>query len=119
MVAFHRLAALLALTLVPAQAGAVSVYLNGTKVDGLTNTQIDKCGVQFDAKGNVQLTCAGYSVKVEGSDAVKPAVADDAPPARITKSYFMVTEQALQGATEYDYEVYINSKFVRKLRSDE
>jgi len=118
MKSVSRLAAAL-VVLAPLHALAGSVFLNGTKVDGLlTNTKIEKCGVEFDAKGNVQLTCPGYAVKVEGGAPAKP-IEDLAAPATITKSYFLVTEQAVQGATEYDVEVYVNAKFVRKLKSDE
>ncbi len=113
-------AALIAALCLPLSAQAVSVFLNGTKVDGLANTKIDKCGVEFDAKGNVQLSCAGYSVKVEGGAASQAASADDGPaPTVINRKYFLVTEQPEQGAADYDIEVFINSKFIRRLRSNE
>lgn len=117
MIALRRIAPLLAL-LAPAPALAGSVYLNGTKVDGLTNTKIEKCSAEFDAKGNVLLDCPGYAVKVEGGQAEKPKK-DLPPPAFITKHYFLVTEQGQVGAAEYDYDLFVNSKFVRKLKSDE
>jgi hypothetical protein len=109
----RRLAALFALV-VPSGALAESVYLNGTRVDGLTNTKIDKCAVEFDAKANVLLTCPGYSVKVEGVPAKAPAPAE-AP----SKHYFLVSEQSVVGATDFDIDVFVNSKFYRRMRSQE
>lgn len=112
-----RFAIALAGLALPAQALAVSVFVNGTKVDGLTGAKIEKCAVEFDAKGNVQLTCPGYAVRVEGEGPV--AEADESAAPRLTRKYFLVTEQAEQGAAEFDVELYVNAKFVRKLRSDE
>ena len=107
--------------LLPAPAMAVSVFLNGTEVDGLTATKIDKCSVEFDAKGNVLLNCPGYSVRVESGAPLPDKSKDDnaPPPATMTHHYFLVTEQAQLGFTDYDYELFINSKFIRRLKSDE
>ncbi|HEY0093900.1 MAG TPA: hypothetical protein VGB96_06230 [Archangium sp.] len=46
-----------------------------------------------------------------------PAV--DTAPARITRRYWLVTEQSATGMTEYDIDLYVNSKWVRKLRNHE
>ena len=119
MDALRRLACAVAL-LAPLPALAGSVFLNGTKVDGLTNTKIEKCSAEFDAKGNVLLNCPGYAVRVEGAEAHHPAAPKDQPaPTLITKHYFLVTEQGQVGASEYDFDLFINSKFVRKMRSEE
>lgn len=112
----RRLTALFAL-LAPAGATAESVYLNGTRVDGLTNTKIEKCAVEFDAKANVLLTCPGYSVKIDGAPAKAQAPAET--PTQITKHYFLVSEQSVVGATDFDIDVFVNSKFYRRLRSQE
>jgi hypothetical protein len=111
----------LACLLVPASALAVSVYLNGTKVDGLTATKIDKCSVEFDAKANVLLNCPGYSVRVESGAPLPDKSKDDnaPPPATMSHHYFLVTEQAQMGSTDYDYDLFVNSKFIRRLKSDE
>jgi hypothetical protein len=122
MVSVHRLAVLAALVLLPSQALAVSVYLNGTKVDGLLAGQkFEKCGIEFDAKGDVRLDCPGIAVKLEGGQAGQAAAAgsESLADAKMTKRYFLVTEQAVQGSTEYDIEVYVNSKFIRLLKNDE
>ncbi|MGC4115336.1 MAG: hypothetical protein QM765_12170 [Myxococcales bacterium] len=116
-----RLIVVLFTLLAPLPALAGSVYLNGTKVDGLTNTKIDKCAVEFDAKANVLLNCPGYAVKVEGAEAQKlpPPAKDEPAPTQITRHYFLVTEQGMVGASQYDIQLFINSKFVRTMRSEE
>ncbi len=112
----RRLIALMAL-FISAEASAQSVYLNGTRVDGLTSAKIEKCAVEFDAKGNVLLTCPGYAVKVDGAPA-KPSPGAETP-TQITKHYFLVSEQSVVGATDFDIDVFINSKFYRRLHSHE
>lgn len=124
MKSVHRLAVVLAALTLPAQAFAVSVFVNGTRVDGLANTKIDKCAVEFDAKGNVQLNCPGYAVKVEGGSSASSggtALTDDdsTPVTQITRKYFLVTEQAERGMSEFDIEMYVNSKFIRKLKNED
>ncbi|HCF56565.1 MAG TPA: hypothetical protein DFS52_01030 [Myxococcales bacterium] len=119
MVSVPRLALALAIALLPSQVLAASVYLNGTKVDGiLVGQKMEKCNVEFDAKGDVRLDCPGIAIKVEGAQASAPA-AEEAAAAQLTKKYFLVTEQAVRGATEFDIEVYVNSKFVRRCKSED
>ncbi|MGI5861764.1 MAG: hypothetical protein ACOX6T_06855 [Myxococcales bacterium] len=117
MVSVPRLVLTLAIALLPSQVLAASVYLNGTKVDGiLVNQKMEKCSVEFDAKGDVRLDCPGIAIKFEGGQA---PTTDESAVAQLTKKYFLVTEQAVRGATEFDIEVYINSKFIRRFKSDE
>ncbi|TQF15656.1 hypothetical protein FJV41_12255 [Myxococcus llanfairpwllgwyngyllgogerychwyrndrobwllllantysiliogogogochensis] len=49
--------------------------------------------------------------------AATPAVATT--PGRITQRYWLVTEQTVPGMTEYDIDVYVNSRWLRKLRGNE
>jgi hypothetical protein len=48
-----------------------------------------------------------------------PAPAEEPVPTRITKRYWLVTEQATPGVTGYDIDLYVNSQWVRKLRNVE
>jgi hypothetical protein len=105
--------------LLPTPALAGSVYLNGTKVDGLTATKIDRCSVEFDSHANVLLNCPGYAVKVEAGTAEKLPTANDTATGQITKHYFLVTEHGQIGMSEWDYDLFVNSKFLRHLRCDE
>jgi hypothetical protein len=118
----------LALFLLPAAALAAPVYLNGVNIDGLTNQRFEKCSVAIDEKGVVQLSCPGYSVQSQaigkGTTIARSGPTESAPidtPAtgRISKRYWLVTEQNMPGATQYDIDLFVNSKWIRKLRSNE
>lgn len=152
--ALYTLAPLLAL--LPASALAGSVFLNGIRVDGLTNQKFEKVTVRFDDQGNLHIDAPGYVVRVPNqvqlpalprapaataapvapapapAPAATPAPAAPAPapapapaaapapapppePARLTRRYWLVTEQTVPGGTGYDIDVFINSKWVRKL----
>ncbi|MFL5344811.1 MAG: hypothetical protein ACJ8AT_08455 [Hyalangium sp.] len=148
-------AALVALVglMVPASALASSVYLNGVRIDGVTNQKFEKATVRIDEKGDVFIEAPGYAVRVVTPPPAAPAPvapapvapvapptapaptapasaaaptqppppaapASDAPPS-LTRRYWLVTEQSVPGMAEYDIELYINSKFIRKLRNNE
>lgn len=52
--------------------------------------------------------------------ATLPAPAPAAPePPKITLRYWLVTEQNAPGMTQYDIDMYINSRWVRRLRGDD
>ncbi|XXF75491.1 hypothetical protein P2318_20750 [Myxococcaceae bacterium GXIMD 01537] len=142
-------------SLLPALALASSVYLNGVKIDGVTNQKFEKATVRIDEQGNVLIEAPGYAARVVSAPPAAPAaqppaapaaapVAAPAPPApapatataqppapppakpaeepvpeRITRRYWLVTEQSVPGMTEYEIDVYVNSKWLRKLRNNE
>jgi hypothetical protein len=136
----------LAVVMAPATALAGSVYLNGVRIDGVTNQRFEKATVRIDEKGDVHITAPGYAVRVETAPAPlaapvapppapavpapapaaaaatpaapAPAAAPEAPPS-LTRRYWLVTEQAVPGMSEYDIDLYINSKWIRKLRNSE
>ncbi len=103
---------------------AASVFLNGVNIDGVRAQSFEKCrSVRIDEKGNLHLDCPGYQVEAPGaarSAAAPPtipvAAASVALPS-IGKHYFLVTEQSDGAAAQYDVDVYVNSKWVRKVRS--
>ncbi|WP_257459041.1 hypothetical protein [Archangium lipolyticum] len=142
--------------LLPASALAGSVYLNGVRIDGVTNQKFDKpTSVRIDEKGDVYIEAPGYAVKLVNAPPSTPAPAAapppatapapaasakapapatapaatpapaspvtpaDTAPARITRRYWLATEQSVPGMTEYDIDLYINSRWVRKLRNNE
>ena len=106
----------LSLLLLSGSALAGSVYLNGVKIDGVTNQKFDKATVRIDEKGNVLIEAPGYAVKqLEAGPADGPANTTGV----ITRQYFLVTEQNAVGMTEYDIDMYVNSKWIRKLKSSE
>lgn len=136
-----RAVLVLASVLLPAMALAGSVYLNGVRIDGITNQTFEKATVRIDESGNVLIEAPGYAARVVSAppatsaptsapaetpappQATAPVVvekpAEEEEPARITRRYWLVTEQNVPGMTEYDIDVYVNSKWVRKLRNNE
>ncbi|MCP3144926.1 hypothetical protein [Pyxidicoccus xibeiensis] len=56
------LAAMLALVPVGALAG--SVFLNGVKIDGVTNQKFEKATVRIDEAGNIHIDAPGYAARV-------------------------------------------------------
>ncbi|HZI04061.1 MAG TPA: hypothetical protein VEZ71_08570 [Archangium sp.] len=151
----HSIPALvLSALLLPLSALAGSVFLNGVRIDGVTNQKFEKvASVRIDDQGNVYIDAPAYAVKlVNAPPAPAPAVAAPAPvpppapapapvapapapavaaapapapvpvdtaPARITRRYWLVTEQSAVGMSEYDIDLYVNSRWVRKLRNGE
>ena len=138
------------LALVPTGAFAGSVYLNGVKIDGVTNQKFEKATVRIDEAGNVFIDAPGYAARVttatppvaaapttapaprveaptSGASVPTPAappaaaapVAAAPSPGRITRRYWLVTEQTVPGMTDYDIDVFVNSKWLRKLRGNE
>lgn len=76
-----RSAALAAvLAMAPTGALAGSVYLNGVKIDGVTNQKFDKATVRIDEAGNIYIDAPGYAARVTTvTPAAPPAPAPQAP----------------------------------------
>lgn len=141
-----------AVVIAPASALAASVYLNGVRIDGVTNKKFDKASVRIDEKGDVYITAVGYAVHTEtvtvpapapatppaapapaapaatpapapatpaAAPATPPKTAEPEGPPTLTKRYWLFTEQSVPGMSEYDIDLYINSKWIRKLRNNE
>lgn len=111
-------------------AGAVSVYLNGVNIDGVTNQKFENCTVELDARGNVLIKAKGYQVQVQQQAApppqpqpvVQPPPVQPPPPpmgATLTRRYFMVTEMNFPGMVQYEVDIFINSVWVKKVWDDE
>ena len=108
-----------------------SVFLNGVNVDGLRSQSFEKCkAVKIDNNGDVYLDCPGYEVQAAPAPApATPAAAAaqiaaaasmvPAVPATITKHYWMVSEDANSAQAQYDLDVFVNSKWVRKIKAGE
>lgn len=99
----------LGLTLAPT-AFAGSVFLNGVNVDGLTDQSFEKVNVRLDEKGNVHIDAPGYSATV-----VQPGKKAQA----ITRRYWLATEEPTPGMAEYEIDIYVNSKWLRRVKSGE
>lgn len=108
---------------------AASLFLNGVNIDGVRNQSFEKCKtVKVDANGDVWLDCPAYQVEAPGQPArpgatgapppaAAPAAQPPAVPGVISKRYWLVTEHTEAGAAQYDVDVFINSKWVRKVKA--
>lgn len=105
----------LAIALVAVSAPAADVYVNGTNVEGLTGQTFEKVNVRIDEKGDVYIDAPGYTVKRVTVGPEKAASTEG----RITVRYFLVTEQTLPGATEFDIDVFLNGQHLRTLPNGE
>lgn len=127
----------MALAAMPTSA---SVYLNGVNIDGVAGQRFDNCTVIIDDRGNVRIEAKGYAVKVDGADAsgaqsrssppagpgagqgggmAPPGYgvgATSAPPGRLTRRYFLVADQSVEGGTQYEIDVFVNAQWIRKIQ---
>ena len=72
-------------------------------------------------RGDVHLDCPGYQVEAApvppaGTPAAQPA---SFVPGQITKHYWLVSEDANSAQAQYDLDVFINSKWIRKVKAGE
>jgi hypothetical protein len=94
-------------------AEARKVFLNGVEVGDLREQSFETCSVRFDAQGNVHITAHGYKVEAQ--------VAQPAPPPapRFQKKYFLYVERTGPlGLSQYDVDVFLNQRFVKRFRAD-
>jgi hypothetical protein len=94
-------------------ASAVEVYFNGTRVTGLKNQSFSGCAVRFDPAGNVFITARGYTVKRLDKDKTTRPVPTG------PKQYFLYSRASRPGYAQYDIDVYINGKWLRKVRNND
>jgi len=98
-----------------------SVYLNGVNIDGLRSQKFDKCKtVRIDDRGDVHLECPGYQVQQQATatSALAPLI-PSAVAAAMTRRYWLVTEDKDGASTQYDVDVFVNGKFVRRVKAGE
>lgn len=114
-----------------------ALFLNGVNIDGLRSQSFEKCKtVKIDEHGDIHLDCPGYEVQAQAPAVPAPAAPAAAPPSAaapgpavaaasvgatpsgvITRHYWMVSEEA--PGSQYDLDVFINSKWVRKVKAGE
>ena len=98
-------------------ASAHSVFLNGVDITGISNQTFENCSVEIDGQGNVHIKAKGYQAQVTGQK--KAPVAKAKAGDKLTRRYWIVTEKNFPGMTQYDVDIFINSKWVRRITSDE
>jgi hypothetical protein len=115
-----------------AAEGSPSLTLNGVAIDGVTSQRFENCTVTIDAQGNIHIEAKGYTVKGGAAAAPpaqpdpqaapprRPAVADarPGPPARLSRRYFLATDQTAPGP-QYDLAIFINAQWIREVKASE
>lgn len=96
-----------------------SIYLNGHRIDGVTNQKFEKCTVTIDKNGDVRIDAPGYLVDDKSAQAQQPAqplttTATGLPGRR----YWLIKEENYPGKTQYDVDIYINSVWFKRIKSD-
>jgi hypothetical protein len=134
----RALALSIAVALLGAPASAVaapSISLNGVNIDGVTSQRFENCTVVIDERGNVDIRAKGYAARTSGDEpgpagaqpqqagiARAPAASAAAPAAgpagRVTRRYFIATEQTPPGP-QFDLGIFINAQWIREVKSAE
>jgi hypothetical protein len=100
-----------------------SVYLNGVNIDGLRSQKFEKCkAARIDDRGDVHLECPGYQVEQQpaGAPALTPGpLLPSAVAAAMTRRYWLVSEDKDGALAQYEVDVFVNAKFIRKIRAGE
>ena len=108
---------LLALT-ISGQAEARKVYLNNLDLDRvmLTNLTLKRVDVRIDSKGHIYITARGYKIQVDGGTTPRRPTSSTSVGSSGAK-YYLVSFFNKKAATQYDIEVFINKRMVRRIRS--
>lgn len=114
-----KAALLLALLAVAPAAGAAgTVHLNGVNIDGVVNQEFKAVkSVRIDAQGNVFIDAPAYKVDGAPVAPVGPAVTSGG--GAVAKRYFLVTDVPAPGKSDYDVDVFVNAKWIRKIRNED
>jgi hypothetical protein len=110
------LVAFLSLGASPAQAR--DVYLNGIKLDAsvtIAAQTFPNCEVRFDERGDVYITAKGF--KVEPREKGAAATTTTRAAAAIEKRYWLISKQPRTGMAQYEVDVFLNGKLVKRVRS--
>src|SRR5579859_1062251 len=87
------------------------LYINGVRVDPVSNVKLRNVDVDIDEKGDVHITAKGYQVNVgETVSPQKPAAPSRNAP-QPTK-YFLTMAQT--GDPQWDVDVFLNGTYVRR-----
>jgi hypothetical protein len=110
---------ILCLSLAASGAEARSLYINGSRVDGLTNVKLNDCDVTIDAAGDIWITAKGYRVETVTPTAAPPATPPQATPRALPptgpRRYYVAA--ATHGDAQFDIDLYINGQLVKRFAS--
>ncbi|HOX43345.1 MAG TPA: hypothetical protein PK668_07095 [Myxococcota bacterium] len=100
-------------------AWARNVFLNGVRIDAVTGQKFEKCTVTIDANGDIFIDAPGYAVQAKDGQKAQPANLPGAGSAGASKRYWLVKEENYPGKTQYEIDIYINSQWWKRIRSDD
>ncbi len=103
-------------------AQARRVYLNGVNLNAvdLPAMTLKGCDVHIDSKGNIHITAKGYKIQVSGNNSARRAANTSSSTKTMGTArgrYYLVSFFNKKSATQYDIEVFINGKMIRRIRS--
>jgi hypothetical protein len=109
-----------------AGTSSLKVFINDVEVTGLTSQEFKNCTVNFDEKGNINISAPGYKIKRldsqdsgESSSASSTTVVTKKSGKKPNQKYFLVTEE-LQGKKVWDkYSLIVNGSVVKSFESSD
>ncbi len=98
---------------------ARSIFLNGKRIDGITDQKFEKVTVTIDAHGDVFIDAPGYLVQGSESGESKPVDTSTTSTTGIPgKRYWLIKDENQPGRAQYDVDIYINSVWYKRIRSN-
>jgi len=111
-----------------AGTSSLKVFINDVEVTGLTNQEFKNCTVNFDHKGNINISAPGYKIKRLDSDSSEGSSSSSSSSTTVVtkksskkpkSKYFLVTEE-LQGKKVWDkYSLIVNGSVVKTFESSD
>lgn len=92
-------------------ADARSIYLNGVRIDGVTDQVFENCTVRIDGTGSVHIEAKGYKVQKVDAD-----IATGGPGGEpVQETYWLVVDETAPGRVQWDLDVLVNGRLARKI----
>jgi hypothetical protein len=110
------LAAILCLAAAPASAR--EVFLNGIKLDTsvtIAPQTFPNCEVRVADNGDIYITAKGFKLEPRAKGDAPPVTAP--APTTLQGRYWLISKQPRKGMAQYEVDVFVNGKFVKKVRS--
>jgi hypothetical protein len=97
---------------------AQSVFLNGARINGVKNKEFKNVTVKVDANGDFHIDAPGYAVSTNGGTTQKFQTPAVKTATSMSQRYWLVKEENYPGKTQYDIDIYINSVWYKRIRSN-
>jgi hypothetical protein len=95
-----------------------ALYINGVRVDGISNLKLQNVDVEIDAQGDVRVTAKGYVVnvgetKTRTATTTTTTTTTTTAPGKLQPTRYYLT-MAQNGDPQWDVDVYVNGQYVRR-----